>query len=396
MRKNFLYIFMIFLLVGVLIYVESSKKKPIDWRISYSNRDKIPYGGFLLYELLGDVFVGQKVEKISQTVYQQAIATRLVGENINYLFVSELFNPTTEDTRMLFDFVENGGNVFVAAEMFEGDFGTKLALRTSSHISFNGRDSIELNFTSKNLKAQKNYLYKNNSVNHYFVDFDKSKTAILATNQHNEPVYMSIKFGKGHFWVSSSPIAFTNYNIVSRNNAEFVAKSWSFLPNQHTLWDEYYKYSKYDPVTQKESSLLRVIKSKEAIDWAFNVLVATILLLIFFMAKRKQRPIPIIIPPKNTTLEFADTIGVLYFQNKDHKNLALKKINFLFTYIRTKLSININEPNLDYVEKIAQKAAKTQEDVQKLFLLIQQIQQYAQISDNQLISLNAQIKAFKK
>ena len=387
---------MIFLLMGVLIYVESSKKKPIDWRISYSHKDKIPYGSFLPYEFLSDVFVGKKVEKTSQTVYQQAITTPLVGENINYLFVSELFDPTKEDARMLFDFVENGGNVFVAAERFDGDFGTKLALRTAAHISFNGRDSIQLNFTSKSLKAQKDYLYKNNSVNHYFVDFDRTKTSILATNQHNEPVYMSVNYGKGHFWVSSSPIAFTNYNIVSRNNAEFVAKSWSFLPNQHTLWDEYYKYSKYDPVTQKESSLLRVVKSKEAIDWAFNVLVVATLLLIFFMAKRKQRPIPIVAPPKNTTLEFADTIGVLYFQNKDHKNLALKKINFLFTYIRTKLAININEPNLDYVDRIAQKANKTKEEVQKLFLLIQQIQQYGQISDNELISLNAQIKGFKK
>ncbi len=396
MRKNFLYIFAIFLLLSVLIYVESTKKKPVDWRISYSNKDKIPYGSFLPYEFLNDIFVGQKVEKVTQTVYQQALITPIVGENVNYLFVSELFSPTNEDARMLFDFVENGGNVFAAAEMFEGDFGTKLGLRTASHISFSGRDSIQLNFTSKNLKAQKNYLYKNNSVNHYFVDFDKAKTTILATNQHNEPVYMSIKYGKGHFWVSSSPIAFTNYNIVSRNNAEFVSKSLSFLPNQPTFWDEYYKYSKYDPITQKDSSLLRVIKSKESIEWAFNVFIIATLLLIFFMAKRKQRPIPIIIPPKNTTLEFADTIGVLYFQNSDHKNLALKKINFLFSYIRTKLSININEANLDYAEKIAQKAAKTKDEVEKLFLLIQEIQRYGQISDSQLISLNTQIKAFKK
>ena len=77
----------------------------------------------------------------------------------------------------------------------------------------------------------------------------------------------------------------------------------------------------------------------------------SIILFIFFNAKRRQRIIPIIEPLVNSTVDFTKTIGNLYFQQNNNADLINKKI------IKPLEKIKIDKKN-----KILSKAEATKVD----------------------------------
>jgi hypothetical protein len=63
---------------------------------------------------------------------------------------------------------------------------------------------------------------------------------------------------------------------------------------------------------------------------AFVVLAAILLLYVLLNMRRKQRYIPIVKKPSNDSLDFVKTIGRLYFDKADHKNLCRKMASFFW------------------------------------------------------------------
>ncbi len=115
---------------------------------------------------------------------------------------------------------------------------------------------------------------------------------------------------------------------------------------------------------------------------------------IIFQGKRKQRIIPLIQPPKNDTVDFATTIGRLYYQNADHKNIALKMINYFFEYIRSHFYINPASGEGDLYKKISAKSGRSFIEIEGLFNKIAQIQQVKYVDEKQLLELNNSIEKF--
>jgi hypothetical protein len=114
-----------------------------------------------------------------------------------------------------------------------------------------------------------------------------------------------------------------------------------------------------------------------------------------FEARRRQRIIPVIKPLSNTSLEFTQTIGNLYFQTADHKNIAEKRIAFFLEQLRSTHGINAHHASDETIKTIARKTGNGEEDVQKLFLVIQTIQKKNQISETELKELNKRLDQFK-
>jgi hypothetical protein len=110
--------------------------------------------------------------------------------------------------------------------------------------------------------------------------------------------------------------------------------------------------------------------------------------------KRKQRIIPVITPLTNTTLEFVGTIGNLYYQSAEHKNIAEKKIHFLMDQIRTKYWLNTNTLDEPFIVSLTRKSGKQEEDVRALVKAIGSIQSKDKISSAELIDFNGKIEKF--
>lgn len=323
--KNWKYLTFLAFTVLLFLLVQSSAPKSTDWTVSYAKADKRPYGTYLLHRLLPQLFPEVSIRSSYQSIYQQLMYEQ--SKQSLYLFINDVFQPSSTDFTALLDFVKAGGKVFVAAENFSPEL--KVALGFATDFRFEAPqqpDSSSLNLKAPLLKAQKNYRYKKNSVASYFAVIDSSRSTVLGTNQYEEATYIGISYGTGTFFFNCNPLAFTNYNLLARNNAEYIAKCLSYLPIENVIWDEFYKVGK---APEEKRGIFGVIQSFEALRWALWLSLSALLLYVLFFAKRRQRVIPILSSYDNTSVEFAETMGRLYYQEKNHETLGLKILHNL-------------------------------------------------------------------
>src|SRR5205085_3782418 len=126
------YIIVITVLFIAFVAVEYYKPKPLNWNKTYINKDKIPYGTYIMYDVLKDIFPGMKIQSIRKPIYNQLqnyfyYSENDSGEEIfkpssdelhNYLFVADNFSSDTLDVTYLLHFAETGNDVFIAASGF--------------------------------------------------------------------------------------------------------------------------------------------------------------------------------------------------------------------------------------------------------------------------------------
>ncbi|MCL4278264.1 MAG: hypothetical protein KJZ60_01035, partial [Ignavibacteriaceae bacterium] len=115
---------------------------------------------------------------------------------------------------------------------------------------------------------------------------------------------------------------------------------------------------------------------------------------ILFYGRRKQRIIPVIKPLSNTTLEFVETVGNLYYQQKDYKNIADKKIIYFLDHIRNKYFIRTSSFDNETLKKIAEKSSIPETIIKSVFKEIENITASQKVTEQELINLNQRIETF--
>ena len=120
-----------------------------------------------------------------------------------------------------------------------------------------------------------------------------------------------------------------------------------------------------------------------------------VLFFIIFEGKRKQRSIPIIIPLKNQTLAFTQTIANMFYEKQDHKNIAEFKITYFLEFIRLKLHIPTTTIDETFYKYVALRSGNSYEEVAKLFQYCDEIHLKNNITADELDRLNKMIEKFK-
>ncbi len=141
---------------------------------------------------------------------------------------------------------------------------------------------------------------------------------------------MFMNAGEGAVYIHTSPLVFSNYFILHKNNIPYFQQAVSVIPASvnKVLWNEYY-LTKQNTPSQREPGWLRVLFQYKAFRWGLITAMATLFVFILLEMRRKQRIIPIIEKSKNDSLDFVQTIGRLYYDKKDHKDLS-KKMGIYF------------------------------------------------------------------
>ncbi len=389
--KDWKYMTYIGLLAALLVVVMLSKSKQYDWSITFSHEDKNPYGAYALNQLL-PALTQSKVNNSYKTLYElkDSLQTK---ENL--LILSSSFSPGKEDTEMLLEYAEDGGVLFIGANEFYGVFADTLGLATGDTFfqgskTFIENDSVNLHFVSPVMDTTKLYAFKRANIHNYFSDVDSVTATVVARNDFYQPITIRIAKGKGALILNCTPMVFTNIQLLSNQNHEFASASLSYLPQRETYWTEFYHLGRMEIGTP-----LRFILQNEPLRWAYYIAIISLLLFMTFEAKRKQRIIPIIKPLQNTTLEFVATIGNLYYQRGDHKNIAEKKIQFLFEHIRAHYAINTQQRDEAFITLLAKKSGASDQLVRELVNIINQIVLKEKISSSELTLLNQSIEKFQ-
>jgi hypothetical protein len=376
----------IFVLTAILVLaVIIFTPQPIDWSPSFSKDHKIPYGSYIFHELLPELFADAAITSSRSPIYTTLSEDSLL--RTNYIFVNQSFRPDELDGRELMRFVSDGNVAFIAAHSFGKELADTLGVSTDiDAIDF---DSLRINFLNPTLRKDEDYVYQKGTVNTYFSAFDTLNAVALGMSGEGNINFIKVPFGQGTFLLSTFPLAFTNFNALFRDNADYAFKALSYLPMQDTIWDEYYKAGKI-----ASGSPLRFILSTEPLKWAYAVALGGVILFVLFEGKRTQRIVPVIEPVPNMTLEFVETLGRLYHQKGDHKNLAEKRITYFYEHLRRHLHMKATDTSETFLETLGQRSGTSLAELQTLFAAISGIQSKETITETELIELNSSLRTF--
>lgn len=381
----------LFILGGVaLAYlcVQMLAPRKHDWKVTFYHRDKDPYGTYVLDKLIPDIFPGKSIHHSNLTAYEWLDS---IPENANFITFSIEFNPSKEDAEVMIGHVRQGGSLFISAEYFTGHFADTLNVATSRSLvpALNKEnavsDSILVKF-SDSVSTPLMLKLLHNHAGAYFELPSTDSLEVLAYNDYHQPVFIRIRRGRGNIYLNTFPFAFTNINMLRENTAAFTERCLTYLPDENVFWTEYYHLGRLEA-----GSPIRYILSVAPLRWAYYIGAGTLLLYMVFAARRRQRAIPVVEPPSNTTLEFVQTIGNLYFRTADHKRIAEKRIAYFLENLRSRLHQPALQPLDDMVEVVSHKTGHPQQEVRQLFARIRDTWQKTELSENELKDLSEKL-----
>ena len=189
-----------------------------------------------------------------------------------------------------------------------------------------------------------------------------NKVQVLGTTTGDKINFIRIPYGKGYFYVHTNPMFLTNFELLEEHRLDYVEKLFSGIPEGTILWDDYEEINTFNWGTdiEHEDSPLSYILSEPALKWSLYLLLMGSFLYIVFRAKRRQRLIPVIEPNVNTSLEFVEMMGQLYFEQKDHGYIARQLWVQFMDFIRSHYYLSAHELKTEWIKKLADKSKVAQ------------------------------------
>src|SRR6185312_7594927 len=106
--------------------------------------------------------------------------------------------------------------------------------------------------------------------------------------------------------------------------------------------------------------------------------------------------IPVINPVKNDSLEFVKTIGRLYFQKRNNKNLCQKMGVYFTEHVYSHYKLNTGNMDKDFVTRLAQKSGSSERVIQSITEFISFSHEAPAVHDQQVIEFYQLLETFYK
>ncbi|TKC60332.1 DUF4350 domain-containing protein [Pedobacter hiemivivus] len=366
------------------------KPKPTDWTPTYVKEDKNPFGTYILYHELESLFPKALISPSNLPVYNTLKDKGF--EHTNYLIIAGEVQMDALDYEELVKYMERGNNVFIAAYQLSDFLRDTLNLRMNSVASISNLKGPALNFVNPALKEKRPYIFNKGLGDQYFSLVDTLRAAALGRNEGGEVNFVKYNYGKGALYMLPSPQLLSNYNLLNPAGARYIAKVLSHLPvAERVIWDENNTKGNVD-----DQSVLRVLFKHDQLRWAYYLALTGLLLFILFEMKRRQRIIPVIVPLKNTSVDFVKVVGKVYYQQRDNRDIVQKKISYFLEYVRTNYRLKTSKLDQEFMADLVLKSGVNEAVVQQLIEMINRVNNAVMVNDEQLINLNKLIEKFYK
>lgn len=401
-RRSRIVLIIFGLVLAAITISELVRPRPIDWRPSYTAEAKIPFGCYVLYHELPGLFPGHSVERVGQSLYN--VLSQRAGEApSNYLLINGSIELDGQETQELLDYVARGSTVFIAASSLGTGLSDSLNLAMASDYGLL-EGSASLTLTHEGFD-QGEYPLARGNFNTHFTQVDSARTTVLGHISYRRgnalqgrseelvrrPNLIRTEHGKGYFIISSTPQAYANYYILG-GHADYVAGTLSYLGEREVVyWDDYKKAGR-----AYIDSPMRFVLGQAPLKWAYYLTLSGLLLFVLFRAKRQQRIIPLMVPPENSSVEFARTVGTLYYQHGDHTDLIQKKTDYFLAELREAYHLDTSTLDERTIGLLAAKAGKGTAQTKALIEYILLLKGKGAHTEAESLELNKKITAFKQ
>ncbi len=375
-------------LIVLLAVLEASIPQPVDWSRSFSRHHRKPYGAQLVYERLGDLFpeVVPVSDPIYVAAYERLLHADVADQPVNHLFINSVFQVDRTTTEQLLALVEEGDHLMIAAERIEGPLADTLRLDMDRRGWGFSEDTTTLRFLDVPRIAPGAFRYARGFPGAHFTRYDTLRTRVLAVDGSAQPVLLEMGLGKGRIVLCSAPLAFTNHHLLKDRNAHFMAGALSLLPPRPLHWDEHHKVGRLEAGTP-----LRYILSQAPLRWAWYLTLALVALYMVLRARRQQRAIPIVTPPRNASRELLGNIGRLYWQKADHADLARRMIQHFKEELKMRTHLRTFAYDQATFHHLAAKTGLPGEEIATRLRALERTEQAAHLSEQRLLDLSTEL-----
>lgn len=406
MKKILPYLLGGLLLLLLFSLLTGGSNRNFDHRITLNKKDKIPYGTFIAYENLHYLFPRAKLftNKKESGYWEKTVAEYDPRSRVMIIICKE-FNATDDELANLFHFVSIGNDVLISAYDLSNDaqrfFNLDLSYADAGFPLFDdfaAFDTLSLELIHPPFSKERDtYAYPGRKYNSWFNRFDSSTTYLLGTSEQGKPSFIRLRAGEGSFFIHTAPLAFSNYFLLHKQNIGYYNQLLSALNTEATsvIWDEYYLKK---PQQSREYNLspLRVLMDQPAFRMAFLTAIAGLIVYILLGIKRNQRMIPVITSPGNESLDFIKTIGRLYFQKKDNKNLCQKMSVHFTEHVYRRFNIPSGNMDDHFISRLSQKSGCSMDTIQQIRDYIHVIQEAPAVNDRQVFEFYHLLDRFYK
>lgn len=413
------------LLLAMIFYAITSADKPEHmWFERYDPKSKEPYDVSVIHHLLKKKNAKSEFKDITGHMGKEILELK-TGDSGNYVLIGGGLYLDSLSLENLLRFVEKGNNAFVISRYFPENLIYRIydydcnpvwepySVIIDSAMGFNfyhpSLYDASKNYDVKFHRWKKTDLYEWNCIDYtYFCGEKDSSSQFISLGYmtRNDSAYVNffkVNYGEGVFYFHCNPILFTNYYMVKEPGFDYAEKVFSHMSDGNIYWDErsktgYYpenadfnKHGRHDIM----DSPLRYLLSQTSLRWALYTVLALVLLYTFLRARRRQRPIPLLEPNTNTSLEFVTSIGRLYYLQRNHIALCMLKERQFLAFLRNRYGIHTTLTEEKDRARVAEKAGVSKtllENITKQFKLINTTS--IELNDVELIAFHQTLDEF--
>ena len=370
------------------------------WRETYNDRELQPYNTSLIFKLADSYFPDHPVESSEKPFrFWQAYE----DQHYNYISIGENVFFSEVDVDSLLAFADRGNQVFIVSKRTPYELLDYLILKDCEYYGYSAIEALEVRMNFNSPTFQKEYIYaqKNNQtqVPHswYYLDSISCDPEINFLGTLNDTIsnFIEIPYGEGGFLLHCNPLVFTDYHMIRPEGKEYIEKTLSFLSPGTIYWDNHNKIGSYGDEGQRTTQApLQFILSHSGLRWAWYLLLGTALLYMLFYGKRRQRIIPILPFSQNSTIEFTETIGRLYFLQKNHRKIGLQKMRMFLEFIRDRYHLKTQDLNVSFMEQLNKRSGVELSKIESIFKMYKRMQETEETTEYLLVEFNRAIEKF--
>jgi hypothetical protein len=380
-RRTMTIVMIILGVLGLLmiLYFFFADKKGYTWYESYRSSSNQPYGTLFMKRLLEETRDGEFIVR-EKNGLNKILDDENFRKESTYVFVGESIYLSETDKKALMNFVYEGNNAFIASkevpdfliDIYDTECNNLIITDTNDeqtatmnfyHPNFHQKYGYKYSYRMANMDLHYDWKYYNQAL---FCDSTKNLTP-LGYMEPDAANFLRVKHGRGYVFLHSNPLVFTNYFLTQKQKLQYASAVFSHMPGQNVIWEEFAKVPLPQMNQEGFNGPLYYIMQQPSLKYAWWLLIATVLLYVFFAAKRTQRIIPVLEAKTNTSLEYVKLISALHYQNKNHMDMARKKMKYFHYFIRSKYGIHAQVFNDDLIAKLSVKSNVPVEEVRAVF-----------------------------
>jgi len=399
--KHIIWILSAFLMAGC-----GRQGKVLNKRITLWQKDSIPYGNAVAFDNLKHIFPRAKIviNKKSPDRYKSYSLNDIKsftdyneeeGKSA-YIIIAPSVSPNNAETIALIHYAGSGNTVFISAFHLGSILLDSLHIKTGFPSGlYNYNDSLRLSVYDPITKDSFSYAYPGYSADNFVSKMDSNFVTILGKNENGDANFIRITYkGGGAMYIHLAPLALSNFFLLHKQNMTYYDRVFSYLPDKFSRikWDNYFRNASRD----HNFTAFDFLTKHESFRWAIGLVLLLVALLFVFGAKRRQRIIPVVKPLENSSLDFVKTIGHLYYQRRDNKNLAEKMAAHFLEYVRAHYLMSTAVLDEAFIKRLSVKSGKPFDELNDLVYTVQSLKDYPSLNDEELLLFNNKLEHFYK